>query len=138
LIEINMFPNPQPCSTHGFFGRMVMRIVSTAAFTAMSVMVVGCGAPGNAPTSALSQVGNKADVLLTLDGVHHLCVVALSQEEQGSSIGCSDIVSFLKDELRVPIGATIALRTTPETGKADSASVRETLENAGYRFVGDR
>lgn len=124
-------------TTRRIFRRVVMKMVRTAAFMALSVSVVGCGAPSNAPTSVSSQPGKKADVLVTLDGVHHLCVVALSHEEQGSSIACSDIISFLKDELRVPSGATYDIRATPEIGDAESASVRENLKIAGYRFVGD-
>jgi hypothetical protein len=113
-----------------------MRMIRTAALTA-SVFLVGCGAPTNAPTSVSSPAGKKADVLVTLDGVHHACVVALSKEEHGNSIACSDVIPFLKDELRLPGGATYDIRTTPEISNAESTRVREDLQAAGYRFIGD-
>jgi hypothetical protein len=110
----------------------------TAAFIAASVFLAACGAPNNAPTSPSPQAARKADVLVTLDGVHHACVVTLSKEEHGNSIACSDIIPFLKNELRLSAGATYDVRTTPETSDAESTSVRESLQTAGYRFVGDR
>jgi hypothetical protein len=113
-----------------------MRKVRTAAFAAASV-VAACGASNNAPTSVLPQSANKADVLVTLDSVHHECMVTLSKEEHGNSIACGDIIPFLKDELRLPTGATFDVRTTQEVSKADSGNLRKSLSAAGYRSVGE-
>jgi hypothetical protein len=107
-----------------------------AAFCAVVVceLLAACGssdAPGGASAA-------KADVTVTVDGVHHACIVALSTEGQGSSIDCAAVVAFLKDELRVPSGAVYDLRTIPEASKAEVAAVPANLKGAGYRFVGDR
>lgn len=99
------------------------------ALFALSILVAGCGGPPNAPSK-------KPDVIVTLDDVHHVCVVALPKEEQGSSIACSDVVGFLKDELRLPAGSTYDVRMTPHTSKVDSDSVSMNLQSAGYRAAG--
>jgi hypothetical protein len=98
------------------------------ALLTMSVVLAGCGAPSNAPAK-------KADFIVTLDGIHHVCVVALANEEHGSSIACSDVIPFLKDELRLPAGAIYDLHKTAQVGDAQAASVRENLTAAGYRFI---
>jgi hypothetical protein len=100
------------------------------ALFALGILLAGCGGPGNAPAK-------KPDVSVALDGVHHVCVVALANEEQGSSIACSDVVPFLRDELRVPAGATYILRMTSPLSDAESAGVNANLKSAGYRPTGD-
>jgi hypothetical protein len=102
----------------------------------MSVCLAGCG-PQTPPTSGAVQASKPADVIVTLDGVHHQCLVALAKEEHGSSIACGDITSFLKDELRLPAGATYDMRTTSEVSHEESTRVKENLNTAGYRSVGD-
>lgn len=103
----------------------------------MSLLLAGCG-PETAPSSGAAQAGQQADVIVTLDGVRHECVVALNKEEHGSAIACGDITSFLKDELRLAAGATYDLRTTPEVSREESTRVQENLNTAGYRWVGGR
>ena len=48
----------------------------------------------------------------------------------------ADVVAFLKDELRVPSGASYDLRTVPEVSETELAAVSTGLKKAGYRFVG--
>jgi hypothetical protein len=98
-------------------------------------LLAGCGS-NDAPAPAAKAA--KVDVNITVDGVHHACIVALSTEAQGSSIACGGVAAFLKDELRVPSGALYDLRTIPEVSEAELAAVAASLKSAGYRFVGDR
>ena len=91
-------------------------------------LLAGCGL--HAKTSA--------EVSVTVDGVHHACIVALSKEAQGSSIACADIVAFIKDELRVPSGAVCEVLTIPTVSDTELAAVSARLKNAGYRLVGER
>jgi len=105
-----------------------IRMVGGALLT-ITIVVAGCGSRTDSP---------PADVIVTLDGVHHECVVALAKEEHGSSIACGEVIAFMKDELRLPTGATYDLRTTPEVSKDESTRLRENLNTAGYRFVGAR
>jgi hypothetical protein len=99
-------------------------------------LISGCGSSVDAPRSSPSKP--VADVTITLDGVHHVCNVALSTEAQGSSIACGDVVAFLRDELRVPSGAAYDLQPNPGANEAEFKALSTSLKNAGYRFVGDR
>jgi hypothetical protein len=105
---------------------------ATICAVMICALLVSCGsaeepATGSAPTAA------KADVIITVDGVHHGCIVALSKEAHGSSIACEDLVPFLKDELRVPSGAVYDLRTITTVSEAELAAVSAKLKSAGYR-----
>jgi len=97
------------------------------------VLLAGCGPSTDVPTPASDANTKKADVTVTLDGVHHTCIVALSREAQGSTISCGDVVAFLKDELRVPSGAVCDIRTIAEVSEAELAAVAANLKSAGYR-----
>jgi hypothetical protein len=113
----------------------------TAVFASMLVssaaLLAGCGSSSNAPVPETAPViAAKPDVIVTVDGIQHACVVALSSEPQGSSIPCTDVIAFLRDELRVPSGAIYDLRTTPPVDAAEVLKVRATLKDAGYRFIG--
>lgn len=99
-------------------------------------LLTGCGST-DATAPAPAAKAAKADVTVTVDGVHHACIVALSKEAQGSTIACGDVVAFLKEELRVPSGASYDLRTIPGAGDTELAAVSTGLKKAGYRFVGD-
>ncbi len=93
-------------------------------------LLAGCG------SSTAPVIAAKPDVIVTVDGTQHACVVALPSEPQGSSIPCSDAIAFLRDELRVPSGAIYDLRTTPPVDAAEVLKVRTSLNDAGYRFIG--
>jgi hypothetical protein len=88
----------------------------------LGLVVVACGAPKV-----------NAAVTVTLDGVHHVCNVELSAEAHPSSIACSDIVPFLRDELRLPSGAVYDLRSDQTVDAAELATVSANLKGAGYR-----
>jgi hypothetical protein len=105
-------------------------LVSAAAL----ILVTGCGqsSKGPAPAPAVS----RADVTVTFDGKRHKCVVALSSEAQGNSIPCGDVVSFVREELRVPSGAVYDIRKIPDVDETQVAKVSADLNSAGYRFVG--
>ena len=99
-------------------------------------LLAACGST-DAPAPG-STANAKADVSITVDGVQHACIVALSKETQGSSISCADVVAFIKDELRVPSGAVYDLRTTSKASEAELTAVSARLQGAGYRSAGDR
>jgi hypothetical protein len=109
---------------------MPFRAVLLSSLT--SILLVGCGS-GTPP-----KIAERPDVIITLDGKRHACVVALDKEPQGSTVPCKEAVFFVKDELRVPRGSIYDIRTVANVADADIASVRVALNDAGYRFIGGR
>jgi hypothetical protein len=106
-------------------------------WAASAASLAGCGSSTNAPAPETAPtIAAKPDVTITVDGVQHACIVALSSEPQGSSIPCTDVIAFLRDELKVPSGAIYDLRTTPPVDAAEVLKVRANLKDAGYRFIG--
>jgi hypothetical protein len=110
----------------------MMNLRAVLASTPIVLSLTGCGPSASAP-DATPSVAAKPDVIVTLDGEHHTCLVALSTEAQGSSVGCDDVVAFVRDELRVPNGSIYDLRTLPPVNKAEAAKVEMSLMDAGYR-----
>jgi hypothetical protein len=102
------------------------------------VVLAGCGQPANTPAAAPAvppPIAAKPDVIVTLDGARHDCLVALYSEAQGSFISCDDVVAFVRDELRVPSGAIYDIRTAPNVDEAQRTKVEANLKGAGYRFI---
>jgi len=110
---------------------MSFRAVLLAAFTPM--LLVGCGSSSTPP-----KLAERPNVIITLDGKRHVCVVALDKEPQGSTVPCKEATSFVKDELRVPAGSIYDIHTVANVDDAEVASVRDALNGAGYRFIGGR
>jgi hypothetical protein len=111
--------------------------LSTLVMVWGATLLAGCGSSTNAPAPETAPViAAKPDVIVTVDGVQHACVVALSSEPQGSTIPCSELIAFLRDELKVPSGAIYDLHTTPPVDAAEVLKVRANLKDAGYRFIG--
>ena len=104
------------------------------ASIALVALLAGCGPSANAPDSVPPPIAAKPDVLVTLDGEHHTCIVALSSEAQGSAIACDDVVPFVRDELRVPSGSIYEIRTIPKVEQAELAKVEASLKGAGYNL----
>lgn len=104
----------------------------TALLTLLPMLLAGCSS-GTPP-----KIAERADVIVTLDGNRHSCIVALEKEPQGSSVPCKEAVSFVKDELRVQPGSIYDIRTVASVGDPEVASVRAALDAAGYRFIGGR
>ena len=100
------------------------------------LLLVGCGSTNNAPAPTSPAIAAKPDVIITFDGERHTCVVALPSEAQGSIIPCTDVIAFLRDELKVPSGALCDLRATPTADQAETLKVRTRLKDEGYRFIG--
>jgi len=113
------------------------RVRAVLASTAVSIWLAGCGQSGNIPAPAppAPPIAAKPDVIVTLDGAHHDCIVALYSEPQGSTISCDDVVPFVRDELRLASGSVYDLRTTSNVEDAGRAKVETALKNAGYRFI---
>jgi hypothetical protein len=102
------------------------------------VVLAGCGQPANTPAAAPAApppIAAKPDVIVTLDGARHDCLVALYSEPQGNIISCDDVAAFVRDELRVPSGAVYDIRTAPNIDEAQRAKVEASLKGAGYRFI---
>jgi len=110
---------------------MSLRAVILSGF--VSMLVVGCGSSSTPP-----KLAERPDVIITLDGKRHTCVVALEKEPQGSTVPCKEAVSFVKDELRVPGGSIYDIHTVANVDNAEIATVRDALNGAGYRFIGGR
>lgn len=104
------------------------------ASAAALILATGCGqsSKGPAPASAVS----RANVTVTFDGKRRKCVVALSSETQGNTIPCGDVVSFVREELRVPSGSVYDIRKIPDVDETEVAKVTADLNTAGYRFAG--
>lgn len=98
------------------------------------MLVGGCGSSSGTP----AKLAERPDVIVTLDGKRNTCVVALEKEPQGSTVPCKDAASFVKDELRVQRGSIYDIRTVATVGDIEVASVRDALNDAGYRFIGGR
>jgi hypothetical protein len=96
----------------------------------------GCGQSANDPASA--PLAARPDVIITMDGKQHTCGVALYTEAQGSAVSCDDVVSFVRDELRLPNGAIYDLHGSPDANRAEMAKIETSLQGAGYRFIGGK
>ena len=102
------------------------------ASNAAAVLLAGCG------PSADPKIAEKADVMITVDGKHRACVVALYKETQGSSIPCAEVVPFLRDQLRLQGGSIYDVHIIPGIDAAETAGLGASLKGAGYRFIGGR
>ncbi len=109
--------------------------VRAAFASVVGLLLAGCGQSANTPPPAPPPIAAKPDVIVTLDGEHHTCLVALYSEAQPSSISCDDVVPFVRDELRVKSGSIYDIRTTPKVDEAERAKVESSLKGAGYRFI---
>ena len=113
----------------------------SSTVVSVALLLAACGSSSNAPApQAESQTAStlvaKPDVIITVDGTQHACVVALYNEPHGSSIPCTDLIPFLRDELRVPNGAVYDLHTTSTVDKEEVLKVHANLKDAGYAFIG--
>jgi hypothetical protein len=100
--------------------------------------LAGCGSSTEAPAPYQGPplIAAKADVIVTLDGKQHVCVVALYNEQQGNSIACDDVVAFVRDELRLPSRSVYDIHGDKNADQAELARVAASLKAAGYRFIG--
>jgi hypothetical protein len=120
-------------------GRSSNHRAARALFASIICAWLGaCGSGVNAPVPTPPPVPARPDVIVTIDGQHHACIVALSNEAQGSTIACAEVTAFIKDELRVPSGGIYDIRTIPEVDKAEIAKVEDALKGAGYRFMAEK
>ena len=132
-----MFPFAIPATSMGSWQQAaVSRLCKITVLSAAFLALTGCGSSTNAPTAASPLTGAKPDVIVTVDGARHACVVALHSEAQGSIISCDDIVPFVRDELRLASGSIYDIRTTPDVPAAQMAKVEASLNGAGYRHSG--
>jgi hypothetical protein len=104
--------------------------------TVVFILLTGCGQSARSPAPATTPTASRPDVTVTFDGKRRKCVVALPSEPQGSTISCSDVVSFVRDQLRVPSGAIYVIRKIPDTDETEVAKVSADLNGAGYRLIG--
>jgi hypothetical protein len=115
-------------------------IYAALASLAPLLLIVGCGSPSGSPTnppsSASPAIAAKPDVIVTFDGERHSCVVALYSEAQGSMVRCTDIVPFIRDELKVASGSVYDTRTIAQVDAGEVAKTTQNLKDAGYRFIG--
>jgi hypothetical protein len=113
--------------------RLKARTLAMIASTAI-VALVGCGKSGSSSESP--RIASHPDVTVKFDAKRRKCIVALSSEAQGNTIACDEVVPFVKDELRLPQGAIYDIGGTADGDQADLVKVRESLNGAGYRFIG--
>lgn len=109
-----------------------MRELCVAA--AVLISLAGCGRSSNSPSSPPPGAA-KPDIIVTVDGEHHACVVTKYGEPTGSTIGCSDVVAFVKDELRVRDGASYELRSSSSADRVEANKIKAVLDGVGFQFV---
>ena len=110
-----------------------MRVSCMAAM--VLTLLAGCGRSSNPPSSP-APAAAKPDIIVTVDGEHHACLVAKYGEPTGSTVGCADVVAFVRDELRVRDGSSYELRGAAAVDTVESNKVKAALDGAGFRFVG--
>jgi hypothetical protein len=117
-----------------------MMMLRTAFLLIAAGWLSACGsgthAPAGATPTGAAPIAGKPDVIISFDGANHTCIVALYSEPQGSTIPCTDLIPFLKDELRLPSGSIYDTRTIAKVDDAEMARTTRTLDDAGYRFIG--
>jgi hypothetical protein len=104
------------------------------AFHMVALPLAGCGPSANTE----ARIAERADVTITVDGTHHVCVVALYKEAQGSSIPCAEVVPFLRDQLRLQGGSVYDVHIISAIDAAEMAGLGASLKGVGYRFIGGR
>jgi type IV pilus biogenesis protein CpaD/CtpE len=97
-------------------------------------LLAGCGRPSNSPGTPPTAAA-KPDIIVTVDVEHNACVVAKYGEPTGSTIGCAEVVPFVRDELRVQDGSSYELRG-PTADAPETNTVKAALDGAGFRYVG--
>jgi hypothetical protein len=123
-------------SAIAYGGNGMIRLCAVLSSYAALTLLIGCGPTANAPLPVSAPIADKPDVIITLDGVHKACVVALLTEAQGNSIPCADVIPFIRDELRLANGSVYDIRTISDVDEAEIRKVDASLKNAGYRFIG--
>ena len=113
-----------------------LRARTCAIIASMTVLAALAGCGKSSSTSESPRIASHPDVTVKFDGKRRKCIVALSSETQGSAISCDEVVSFVKDELRLPPGSIYDLGATSGGDDAEIAKVRANLDNSGYRFIG--
>jgi hypothetical protein len=111
----------------------MINIRAVVAPTMVFSLLSGCGPSANTPVPA--PIGARPDVIVTIDGKRHACVVALYSEAQGSTISCEDVIPFVRDELRLASGSKYDIRANSDADGTVMAGVESSLTGAGYRFV---
>jgi hypothetical protein len=119
-----------------FLVAAVIDIRTLFAATTCFALLAGCGEPASTSDPKLSPIAAKPDVTITIDGVRHVCDVALYGEPQGSAVSCGEVVPFIRDELRLSNGSIYDIRTTAGVGETEVASVGASMNGAGYRYIG--
>jgi hypothetical protein len=103
---------------------------------ASAMLFSGCGPSANTPVAVAPPIAARPDVIVTVDGKRHGCVVALYSEAQGSTISCEDVIPFVRDELRLASGSIYDIRANSDADETVMAKVQTSLTAAGYRFIG--
>jgi hypothetical protein len=100
------------------------------------LLLIGCGSSNNAAPPVSAAIAAKPDVIITFDGDRHTCLVALPSEALGNIVQCVDIIPFMRDQLRVASGSIYDTRTIAKVDVAEVAKTTQSLNDAGYRFIG--
>jgi hypothetical protein len=115
--------------------RAMTSIRTVLALLVFSTLLSGCGTSASNPGAKIAE---RADVMITLDGKRHACLVALYKEAQGNAISCADLIPFLQEQLRLPSGSVYDIQAVAGGDEAEMATVAASLKRAGYRFIGGR
>lgn len=76
---------------------------------------------------------DSAKVFVTLHGVPAQCEIRMGLYGAQRALPCGDVPSYVRDDLKLPIGATFAVSDLGNTHGAEIASLNSPLKTAGYR-----
>jgi hypothetical protein len=79
---------------------------------------------------------DSAKVFVTLHGVPAQCEIRMGLYGAQRALPCGDVSSYVRDDLKLPVGATFGISDLGNTHSAEIASLNSALITAGYRSVG--
>lgn len=74
--------------------------------------------------------------MLTFDGLHGNCVVALDEASNGERMPCREVVSYLRDSPRITAKSSVSLVIISDVNVAEYDEVVAALEREGYGHGG--
>jgi hypothetical protein len=79
---------------------------------------------------------DSAKVFVTLHGVPAQCEIRMGLYGAQRALPCGDVPSYVRDDLKLPVGVTFGISDFGNTHSAEIASLNSALKTAGYRSVG--
>ena len=107
------------------------RVRGLVCLSLISIALYGCTEGEQTTTSV--EVPEGAHFVLTFDGPHGNCIVALDKNIHGTRVPCREVVSYLRDSPRVTAESRFDLITISDVNAEEYEEVMAALKQAGYR-----